>query len=143
MRDVDGKARALPDPAKPILLVYEDRKSERQNEHVFPILTKVRRPENAGKIELVAVADVEAYDFWPAKQFVIAHVRRAIKKDGSPIYLDWRGAVRRELGLAPGRSAFVLLAPDGTVRWTGQGALTAPQQAQLIAELQRAGVSLD
>lgn len=141
--DVDGNVRPLPGRTVPIVLVYEDRKSERQNQHVYPLLGKLRRADNAEKIELVAVADVEEYDFWPAKQFVIAHVRRIIKKEKTPIWFDWRGLVRRGLGLVASQSAIVLMDPDGSVRWSGQGPLTDEQQATLVQELQRAGVTLD
>lgn len=67
--DVDGHAFELKSfKGKPILIVYEDKDSAQQNQPLKEDLAKLAKGDRyRAAIALAAVADVSAYDFWPAK----------------------------------------------------------------------------
>ena len=142
IQDVDGKVRPLPDPHIAVLLIYEDRKAGGQNRHVDPLLIKLRRPVNATKVELLPIADVESYDFWPAHSIVTKHIRGLIAREKLPIYCDWHGAIRRALGVEPGHSLLVLLDSEGRVRFAGSGPIPAAEEASLAARLTELGADV-
>ena len=50
-------------------------------------------------IALLAVADVEGYDYWPVRGFVKSAIRKESRKFGTTIYCDWDGSFRSALGL--------------------------------------------
>ena len=93
-------------------------------------------------VVLVPVADVQSFDFWPARGFVKDAIRGESKKVGATIYLDWNGEFQRAAGFQRGTSSTMLVGRDARVLFTSQGALDAQQRAHLIgllrAEIERA-----
>ena len=142
IQDVDGRIRILPDPRVAVLLIYEDRKAGGQNRHIDPLLIAVRRPENASKVELLPIAVVESYDFWPAHSFVVKHIRGLIAREKLPIYCDWNGTVRRTLGMARSRSLIALIDSSGKVRFAASGPLSPAQEAALAERLTELGAEV-
>ena len=139
---VDGAARTLPDPHKAVLVVYEDRDAGPQNAHVKPLLDRVARAHNRDKVEVVPVGDVSAFDFWPAKRFVRDHIRKQQHRDGTTIWLDWKGAVQQHWRLTKGKSGILLVDLSGAARFVGEGPLSKAQIAQLEARLVELGCDL-
>jgi hypothetical protein len=137
LEDADGRVSELKAMrGKPILIVYEDRDSAKQNEALKRELGELARGERyRAKIALAAVADVSAWDFWPAKGFVRDAIRDESKKQGTTIYCDWTGAFRSTYKLRRGVSSVVLIGTDGRVVFAAEGALPMDQRKRLVSLL--------
>jgi len=90
-----------------------------------------------GAVALVAVADVAGYDYWPVRGFVKDAIRKESVKQGTSIYCDWDGHVRRGLELDAGTSNVVLYGKDGSVIFADKGALSAARRGALLDLLRR------
>ena len=141
VEDLAGGSIALTDDHVVTLVIYEDQKAGTQNQKVRDRIGPITdRPENRDKLRLLAVADLERWDFWPAKKYVIEDLHKISKKENTPIYCDWKGRVRREWGLTRGRSGVILLDTHGIFRFAAEGPLDDGQIEQLVARLSELGV---
>lgn len=134
LEDADGRVRELKAfHGRPILIMYEDRDSAKQNEPLKKELGALAKGERyRQRIALAAVADVSAWDFWPAKGFVKDAIRDESKKQGTTIYCDWTGAFRNAYQLRRGVSSVLLVSKDGRVVFAAEGSLPAEQRRRLI-----------
>jgi hypothetical protein len=134
VEDADGHRVSLAGVAgKPILVVYEDRDSAAQNQALKDELAKLAHGDAyRGAVALVPVADVSAYDFWPARGIVKDAIRDESRKAGTTIYCDWTGRFRSALGLSPKVSNVVLAGRDGKVLFARAGALSNDERARVI-----------
>jgi hypothetical protein len=138
-----GVKRPLPD-AHPVLVMYEDKDAQKQNERARQVLGKITdRPENRARFEFVAVADVDAWNWWPAKKYVLADLKKIALKENTRLFADWTGAVKKAWGFKPHKSVLLLAASDGTVKFAAEGALTEAQLQALVAELKALGSTTD
>ncbi len=137
LEDADGRVAELKSFAgRPILIVYEDRDSAKQNETLKSELASLASGDQyKAKIALAAVADVSSYDFWPAKGFVKDAIRDESKKQGTTIYCDWTGAFRNAYQLRRGVSNVVLVGKDGRVLFAAEGTVRAADRKRLLALL--------
>ncbi len=120
----------------PILVVYEDRGSAHVNDPLKSELSELAKGDKYKQsIALVAVADVSSFDFWPARGFVKGAIRSESHKQGTTIYCDWDGHVRRALGLDRGTSNVVLFGRDGRVLFAQSGTVAPEQRRALIGML--------
>ena len=135
--DADGHGKDLHEShGKPMLLVYEDQAATKQNLELKSELSRLAAGDKYRKaIALVAVADVEGYDYWPARGFVKGAIRTESKKLGNPIYVDWSGGVRKAAGFKKGLSTILLMGRDGKVLFSHEGAMAAKERAALLALL--------
>lgn len=123
---------------KPTVLFYEDRESTALNQRVKDALFE--RGQALGLLEaisVVAVANVATYDWFPARNFVLAAVQGVERQFKVSVYLDFEGA----LAMAPwqlpaGGSTIVLLDARGVQqgRWTGR--LSEDQREALFSALE-------
>lgn len=136
---VDAEGRGLDLRAvkgKPTLLVYEDQEATKQNVELKTQLAKLAAGERyRAAIALVAVADVEGYDYWPARGFVKSAIRAESKKLGNTIYVDWTGAVRKASGFSKGKSTILLVGTDGKVLFSHEGKLPPAEREKLLTLL--------
>ncbi len=136
---VDAEGRGLDLHAikgKPTLLVYEDKEATKQNLQLKSELSKLAAGDIYRQaIALVAVADVEGYDYWPARGFVKSAIRTESKKLGNTIYVDWTGGVRKAAGFTKGMSTIMLMGRDGKVLFSHEGAMAGPERTRLLALL--------
>ena len=66
---------------KPVLIVYEDKSSTAQNKALKDELAQIAKGDRyRSSVALAAVADVSAYDFWPARGFVRDAIREESRK---------------------------------------------------------------
>jgi hypothetical protein len=109
---------------QPTVLFYEDRASTDLNLHVKEALAAAGRARGlAGAVAIVAVANVAAYDFFPARNFVLAAIRDLEKKFGITVYLDFSGSLARAPWDLPSRGSTVVLLDAAGVprrRWGGK-----------------------
>jgi hypothetical protein len=124
---------------KPTVLFYEDRDSTGLNQHVKDALTeRAQRPGMADQVSVVAVANVSAWDWFPARNFVLAAVKDIEKKVNVPVYLDFKGSMTAAPWNLPSKSSTVLvLDAAGKAVWRAQGRLTREKIDELFVELER------
>jgi hypothetical protein len=132
-------ARALP-IGRPMLLLYEDREAQVQNARARLVLGRINDlPQNRERFEFIAVADVGAWDWWPARRAVLSDLKDIARKHNTTLYADWHGTLRKSWGLTPHRSALVLADAGGTVRFASEGTLSEEQLQALLAALEALG----
>jgi hypothetical protein len=124
--DSRGKEVALSQwRGKPVILFYEDRHSTTLNADLKEALFS--RGREMGLLDtawVVAVANLESFDFFPAREIALAHVRDEEKKWKVPIFVDLKG----NLGAAPWKlpkktSSVMLLDSGGTIVYRYSGHL--------------------
>ncbi len=123
---------------RPLLLVYEDKESSTQNQAFKDELSRLAKGPQASRIVLAAVADVQGYDYWPARGFVKDAIRSQSRAIGAPIYCDWSGAMRRALGLQRRTSSIILYDATGHVVFAHEGAMDQATRARAISLLNAA-----
>jgi Bacterial protein of unknown function (YtfJ_HI0045) len=134
-----GKMRPLPD-TRPVLVMYEDKDAQAQNDKARQVLGRITdRAENRARFEFVAVADVASWNWWPAKRYVLADLKKIAARENTTLFADWTGAVRKAWGLKAHKSTLVLAGSDGKVLFAGEGTLTDAQLATLVGELKALG----
>jgi hypothetical protein len=122
--------------AKPVLVVYEDKDSATQNQAFKNDLATLARGDRyRSSVGLVAIADVQGYDYWPVRGFVKDAIKDESHKFGTVIYCDWDGSAQRTLGLRRGTSNVILYGKDGKVLFSHEGAMSADERRQAIALL--------
>ena len=135
--------RAVPD-THPVLVMYEDKDAQSQNEHARKVLGKITdRAENRARFEFAAVADVAQWNWWPAKKYVLDDLQKIARRDNTVLFADWTGAVRKAWGLTAHKSVLVLTGSDGKVLFAGEGTLSDAQLAALVGELKKLGCKTD
>jgi hypothetical protein len=122
---------------RPVILFYEDRHSLQLNQALKEQLFD--RGRSAGllrAVSLLAVANLEAYDFFPARGIALSYVRDAERKVGVPILVDLDGALSQEPWWLPSRSSsVVLLDRTGAEVFRASGALTPGETQRFFAAL--------
>jgi hypothetical protein len=119
---------------KPMLVIYEDKGSVKENEPLKSELTAFANGNHdyVKRVALVAVADLSDFNYRLLRGFV----RRAIKAEASKrhisIYCDWDGGFRGTLDLPRKSSNVVLYGTDGKVVFARSGALSATDRAELF-----------
>jgi hypothetical protein len=135
--------RPLPD-ARPVLVMYEDKDAQAQNDHARKVLGKITdRAENRARFEFAAVADVASWNWWPAKKYVLADLQKIAARENTVLFADWTGALRKAWGMKAHKSTLVLTGADGKVLFAGEGTLTDAQIAALVGELKKLGCRVD
>lgn len=125
--------------AKPTVLFYEDRDSTALNQHVKDALFERGKTQHMlEQVSVVAVANVAAYDWFPARNFVLAAVRDIEKKVNVPVYLDFKGSLATSpWNLPPKSSTVMVLDASGQPVWRAQGRLSREKIDELFRELER------
>jgi hypothetical protein len=140
VEDTDGGRRRLPDTAHPVAIIYEDQDASKRPQAARELFgTYTRRAENRAIFEFVAVADVSKWNWWPAKKYVFADIKKIATRNNTKVFLDWTGALRKAWGLRKGQSGVLLVGADGRVRFACEGALTDAQKEALSAALSAIG----
>ena len=137
------RMRPLPD-ARPVLVMYEDKDAQTQNDKARKVLGRITdQAFNRAIFEFAAVADVASYNWWPAKKYVLADLQKIAARENTVLFADWTGAVRKAWGLKEHKSTLVLTGADGKVLFAGEGTLSDAQIAALVAELKKLGCKTD
>ncbi len=123
----------------PVVLFYEDKDGASQNQPLRFALSTQRQPRTLTEVvKVVAVANVEGYDWFPVKNFVLSSVRDAERASGIPVYLDWQGALQRKPWALSGKgSSVVVLDGKGRSIFSKNGALSHEEIAEVVSLLVR------
>jgi hypothetical protein len=122
---------------RPTVLFYEDKDSTALNQHVKDALfVRGRDLGLLDAVSVVAVANVAAFDWFPARNFVLAAVRDVEVKAHVPVYLDFKGSLSAPpWNLPPKTSTVLVLNANGEVVWQVKGRLTAAELERLFSVL--------
>lgn len=122
---------------KPAVLFYEDRASTALNQSVKDaVWARARRDGLESAAHVVAVANIQAYDWVPARTFAVTFIRQMEKRIGIPILLDLRGVLTSPPWNLPGDTGSVLLLDaDGMIVSRDSGALSPADIERLLAAL--------
>lgn len=122
---------------RPAVLFYEDKDSTSVNQPLKEALFAIGKQKGMlGAVTVVAVANVTGFDWFPARNFVVAAVRDSERAIGIPIYLDWSGALTRPpWSLKPEKATVVVLDRSGAVSWVKHGKVQPKEIDELIARL--------
>ncbi len=131
---------------KPVILFYEDKDSTTLNSALKETLfARGRERGLLDSASVVAVANLQKFDFFPARQIALSYVRDEEKKAGVPILVDLDGT----LGAAPWQlpmktSNVLLLDATGALVFRHSGKMKPEEQAAFFVTLsQLVGVDLN
>jgi hypothetical protein len=130
---------------KPVILFYEDKDSTRLNAALKEEL--FQRGRERGLLDsawVVAVANLEKFNFFPARQIALSYVRDEEKKVGVPILVDLDGTLGEAPWALPKKTSTVmLLDATGAVVYSYSGRLEEAERKTFFAALsQLIGVDL-
>ncbi len=121
---------------RPLLLIYEDKDSQNDNQKLKDELGKLDEAIHYRKsVAHVAVADVSGYDYWPAKGIVKDELKKWSQRLKLVIYGDFTGKARTRLAMDAGKSNVVLYSKAGKVLFAKSGTLSEHDRADLVARL--------
>jgi hypothetical protein len=130
---------------KPVVLFYEDKDSTGLNAKLKEeLFTRGQARGLLGAAWVVAVANLERFDFFPARQIALSYVRDEEKKAGVPILVDLDGTLgAAPWGLPKKTSNIVLLGADGTLIFKHSGRMKeAEMEAFFVTLGELVGVNL-
>lgn len=122
---------------KPVILFYEDRDSTSLNAGLKEDLFARGRERNLlGSAWVVAVANLKAFDFFPARQIALSYVRDEEKKVGVPILVDLDGTMGATPWSLPMKTSNVLLLDaQGAVVYRYSGRMKPEEQVTFFTKL--------
>jgi hypothetical protein len=138
--ETNGKKVTLPQ-SRATLIFYEDKDAGPQNQRTRDVVGPITdKPENRPLLNFMAVADLEKWNWFPAKNFALKEMAKIEKKEDCTLYADWRGIVRKSWKLTKAKSGVILLDTQGVVRFFGEGPLKPEQTNELVKQLAELGV---
>jgi hypothetical protein len=137
LEDADGnplEIKAL--RGKPVVIIYDDRTSAPTSEAFRKEFIRMLKSTPLGsEVQLLLVANVSAYDFWPARGTVEDAVRKETKKQGTKVYCDWSGGLRSAFKLKNEVTNVVMVGKDGRVAFALEGVPAGKEQQRLVEML--------
>lgn len=146
LRSSDGEQAPLSKwRGKPVILFYEDKDSTKLNQTLKEELFE--RGKQHGLLEsawVVAVANLEKFNFFPAKQIALSYVKDEEKKVGVPILVDLEGTLGGPPWTLPKKTSTVMLMDaTGAVVYSYSGRLDEAERKNFFTVLSRlVGVDL-
>ncbi len=143
----DGKEVSLSRwRGKPVILFYEDRHSTTLNSSFKEALFE--RGKALGLLEaawVVAVANLEPFNFFPARQIALSHVKAEERRWGIPILVDLKGTLGKAPWALPKKTSSVLLLDgSGAIVYRYSGRMSEQEQEAFFQALgQLLGRSFD
>lgn len=113
-----------------VVLFWEDRDQHRANPELKQALSGM---SSDPRLAVLAVGDVSAYDFAPARGIVRGAITAIARTIGVEILFDWSGALAAApFSLVPGRPNVLVLDRAGRPILRAHGTLGAEQQRSLL-----------
>ena len=122
---------------KPTVVFYEDRGSREVNRRLKnELLERGQRRGLMNAANVVAVANLNAYDFFPARQFAKKAIRDVENQVKIPVLIDWKCALTTSpWNLPPKNSTILLLDASGRAVFERTGTLSAEEIEDLFQRL--------
>lgn len=125
LEGTSGQTRRLRDYlGRVVILIYEDRDSNQQNNDLKRELAERARAENLTRdVAVVPVANLSSYSFWPASGFARDAVVDIARQQGMEILIDWSNTMSGAYRFRPSTSYVMVLGRDGRVLFRHAGSL--------------------
>lgn len=136
----DGSSTPLlHEPGQPAVVFYEDRWSTSLNQELKDALYARGKAEGLlDEVRVVAVANIQQYDFFPARGIATAFIRGVEAKAGIPILLDVHGTLSSPPWTLPADGGTVLLVDRGCrERFRHTGKLASDDTQRFFAALEQ------
>lgn len=99
---------------KPTVVFYEDRTTQHQNDLFKRELWERGRALHLTQTtNVVAVADLRRYDFFPVRLVALQHIRDVEKHHNIPVLVDWNGALNAAPWNLPRQASSVVVLDEG------------------------------
>lgn len=120
-----------------VILFYESREVVAQNQPLKDALGRQgeRDPSLAQRFALIPVANVGAYNFWPAQHFAREAITAIARHQGVEMWFDWDRTLVHALGLRDGASNVVVLDRQGRVRYHRWGRIAPGDVERFLSTL--------
>ena len=116
----------------PLVIVLEDDTSAKHKQAAHAVVGRYSdNKDNHAVFELLAIADMDHWNWWPARKHALAAMRKIISGEGSGVWIDWTGTLRKAMGLHKAESSFLVVGTDGRIRYFAQGELDRPAMKAL------------
>lgn len=128
LKSSSGEERSLSAwRGKPVILFYEDRDSRDINAALkTELFARGKAHGLLTAAAVVAIANLQAFDFFPVRQIALSYVRDEEKRVGVPILVDLKGTFQKEPWQVPPRTSSVLLLNgQGQLMWRYSGHMDA------------------
>ncbi len=124
---------------RPAVLFYEDKDGAAQNQPLKEELAAQGHARGlASAVNVIAVANVEGFDWFPAKSFVVSTVREAEEASGIPVYLDFHGALKLKPWALTGKGSTVAVVDqNGSLVFARNGPLSREEINHVVELLVR------
>jgi hypothetical protein len=140
LRSSDGEQAPLSKwRGKPVILFYEDKDSTRLNLALKDELFAQGREHGLlDSAWVVAVANLEKFNFFPARQIALSYVRDEEKRAGVPILVDLEGTLGASPWALPKKTSTVmLLDASGAIVYSYSGRLEQAERQTFFTALSR------
>jgi hypothetical protein len=139
LRRSDGTPAELVVGGRPTILFYEDRASHAWNQPLKDALfARGRARGMVDRVRIIAVANIAAYDFFPAREIAMRYIGRLEAQVGVPILLDVDGVLTRPpWNLPADGAAVVVLDARGEPVFARRGRLSPDDVEATLAALER------
>lgn len=127
--------RAIAGTGRVVVLLHQDRHSSEQNAAFKDALGRLA-VRYADRLQLVALADVGGYDFWPAKGYVKDALRPVSDAGNVTVLCDWKSSVRKAYSL-PAKQSAVFVVARGELRHLARGTLMAGEAEALLSSIEQ------
>lgn len=123
---------------KPAVLFYEDRYSTERNQALKDRLFELGKSRNLlDAVNVIAIANLQGWNFFPARDFALVAVRGFESKFKIPILVDFEGVMSSDSPLLPEKDSTVLLLDaDGRILWQKNGVCSKAEVDALLDRLQ-------
>lgn len=131
LEGTSGQTRRLRDyRGRVVILIYEDRDSNQQNNELKRELAERARAQDLTRdVAVVPVANLSSYSFWPASGFARDAVIDIAREQGMEILIDWSSTMSGAYRFRPSTSYVMVLGRDGRVLFRHAGML--PPRARM------------
>jgi hypothetical protein len=139
LRRTDGTRASLQLGGRPVILFYEDRDSHAWNQPLKDELyTRGRARELLDRVRVIAVANVAAFDFFPAREIAMRYIQWLEGQVGVPILVDLDGALAQPPWNLPADGAAVVVFDGrGAPVLERRGRLSPADVDAMLATLER------
>ena len=127
--------RTLLGSGRVVVLLHQDRHSSEQNAAFKDALGRLAG-RYGDRLQVVALADVGGYDFWPAKGYVKDALRPLSTAGGVTVLCDWKSSVRKAYSL-PAKQSAVFVVAHGELRHLARGTLMAGEAEALLSSIEK------
>lgn len=135
LEGTSGQTRRLRDyRGRVVILIYEDRDSNQQNDALKRELADRARAQDLTRdVAVVPVANLSSYSFWPASGFARDAVVDIARQQNMEILIDWSNAMSGAYRFRPATSYVMVLSREGRVLFRYAGPLPSRERMRFFS----------